>query len=253
MNPLDPRPAQVAEVQQIAEGFDRLKAADHQVQLKGREMLDHAKAAGRELVRLRKLVPKGEWIAALEKYWPGNRRRAYEYIAVFENWDKVWAAGSLREALRILAAFDGEEQETVVPTPTVLPSPFAAAANHGRTNVEPQAGSQVDEAEGEGNSGPPPGNPAELVSGALRLLVKVRELISEAYAGGAKAALELAADGRRSILALRHDGGIIEHGTLPDGGKVGVKRLTNDALEELMMMVLRAKLSIANEERGRQE
>jgi hypothetical protein len=87
---------------------------------------------------------------------------------------------------------------------------------------------------------PLPDRSAEYIAEALRKLIRVRELISEAYAASGREALEVAALARASLLSLTHDGGIVVH-TRAFGGEIGVKRMSNEALDELIGMLTSAK------------
>lgn len=252
MNPADPRPAHVQDAKAVSEAFSRVRLAEHQYEMRGREALDAMREAGRELAVLKKKCPRGGWLAMIEKHMPGKRTFVYRALSVYNNWALVWRAGSLTEALRIIAGTEGEEQETGPAEGEPEDPNVLRLRNEMRT--------QVDEPEGEVETpsrAPPPDfpprEPGEELSTAIRLLVRIREIVSELYSDPElRPVMDESSLRRASILTWKHDGGIVRHGTLEGGGEVGVKRMSNEALTLLIEQFVAMKAQLANTGRGQE-
>ena len=108
MNSTGSRPAHEQEASDLATVFREVKAHDHQVQMKGREALDHARLAGKALLRAKEKVKHGEWVNTLKKFMPGQERMARCYMQIAENWPEIEAKStgpivSIDAALKLLA------------------------------------------------------------------------------------------------------------------------------------------------------
>jgi hypothetical protein len=256
MNPTDHRPAHTQAAHDLTALFREAKMAAHMTEMRGREALDHAYQAGKALLRAKELVPWGQWLATLEKHMPGQSRTAQCYMQIAQNWKKVKHARDIHDALAFLAHAKAEAQEKVALRGT-NPQPTAHSTSPQVDSRQPQL--DFDRPDDGPASTPPPSDrqkhpdtererEKDLVAQVLRQLVRVRELLSEAYTGEGKHALDTAALRRASILTLKPDGGIVKHGESAEGITFGTRRVTNEALDLLIGMVASAKLLLANQE-----
>lgn len=257
MSPHDPRPAHRQDAGEIAAIFGEVKAADHDVEIGGRQVLAAARRAGKALLRAKERVRHGEWLKTLNQFLPGKSRTARCYMQIAQNWERVKAAASIHEALSWLAHATQDAEEKQAPgKPNVQRSALFSqgrdeeqqdgAASDGLDAASPQTPEGPEATCTEPSPPEPlPDRSAEYIARVQRMLIQVRELLSEAYDAGGRAALEHAAVGRPSLLGLNHDGGIVRHGTSAEGIEFGPKRVSNEALDALIRMVGAAKLYLS--------
>lgn len=247
MNPIDPRPAARQDDRSLAQLLSEAKAHDHVCEMRGREALDAAYRAGKALLAAKEKVGHGEWASTLEKHMPGRARTARAYMRIAEHWAEVKGAGSLREALLWLTN----------------PVPDQDLEDGGEEEPQEQNGSNAailkqpvlcsEDAPGVPALLPFPGldSPARLqerLTAALMKLKAVQDEISEVYATEAgQLALKKAAatSQERAIHATDSQ---VEHGTQRAAGvtvTTGPRRVTNHALDHLLMMVAAAKITLA--------
>lgn len=257
MNPIDPRPAQHQQAETVASLFALVKMQAHKVEMAGLEALDAAREAGRALTRAKELCPAGQWIATLEKFWPDSRFTAAKFMRVAQHWKKVRRCGSVHEALAWLTARgqpEGEKADLIPPGDDESVCPAGT-------------GSAQDEApQGEGEKGADKTGPdespespedaalneerarladalrgKELVAGAMRSVLRARELLSEAWQTAAREKLKVAAVRQASMLTLQETDGIVRHGRTEGGVDVGIRLMTNPAMDLLIHMTAQVK------------
>jgi hypothetical protein len=74
--------------------------------------LEHFRAAGEALLKAKKRCGHGRWLPWLKANVKFSQQTASVYMRVAQDWDKLPAAGNLRDALRLLTEVaDGREEE----------------------------------------------------------------------------------------------------------------------------------------------
>jgi hypothetical protein len=100
--------------------------------------LEYARRSGAALVEAKALVKHGEWLGWLEANFNASRITAAKYMKLANvNHDLHLDASSIREALRMIAGEDEEEE--------VQDEPQAELFDEPEDEVEPQHGEVVDE------------------------------------------------------------------------------------------------------------
>lgn len=188
-------PAVVKPAEDLSAIFARAKIGYHKMEVAKRQMLDGANEAGKELIKARAMVPFGQWLPTLAKYWPNiSLATVYNCIKIAENWRKVCQCETIREALSLIA--EGEdEQETQAPQISSVgnlsgtPNPNSGQGMNTQPPSEPQPASNI----GANSTSPPsaPSPPSPPVPPPVRTkaeqikakLEQVREHLSEANFG----------------------------------------------------------------------
>lgn len=111
-----------------------------QVESHGRKTVQSAMIAGRSLLEMKQRVEHGEWAAFLKAHWLYSVRHAQTYMRLAKSADSALleSAGSVSEALLLLADRSGSESPDDVPEPSQEASPVAGEAVAERGVPEPQ-------------------------------------------------------------------------------------------------------------------
>jgi hypothetical protein len=109
--------------------------------------LEYARRSGAALVEAKAMVKHGEWIPWVESNFRGNRFTAARYMRLLNvSHETHLEASSIREALRMIAGEDEEEEVHEEPQAELFDEPEDEVdPQHGEVEVEHQQGEQEQE------------------------------------------------------------------------------------------------------------
>src|SRR5262245_13673057 len=130
MTPYDPTPsAIVREGETLGQLAKQINAAHTAGEAALDSVLGLAREAGELLIRAKKLVPHGEWLAWIKANFPFSQQTASVYMRIAANWHLVSQAKSLQDALRILNQVSAGESELLETSNLEAPASKAQEGN----------------------------------------------------------------------------------------------------------------------------